>query len=172
MTGNVTFARAYDTGNNYSSAPQDQRLGIDSEWGPQADTPTVRGVVSGYYNFTPAVQLSAIYRARTGTAVTPTASGIDLNGDGNTSDRTPGFGRNSFRMSGQRALDLRFAWTVPVKNNRLQIYVEGFNVLNDETVRTVVTDYGPNPGAPLPRWLEPVTFFPPREIQLGARISF
>ena len=172
MNGNVTFARAYDTGNNYNSAPQDQRLGIESEWGPQADTPAVRGVVSGYYNITPTLQLSAIYRARTGTAVSAIASGIDLNGDGNTSDRTPGFGRNSFRLSGQRALDLRFAWTLPVRNKRLQIYVEGFNVLNDETVRTVATDYGPAKGSPLPRWLEPVTFFPPREVQVGARISF
>jgi Carboxypeptidase regulatory-like domain len=172
-SGNLTVARAYDTGNNYNSAPQDQRLGIESEWGPQADTPTVRGVVNGWYNITTAMQISAIYRARTGTAITAVASGIDLNGDGNTGDRTPGFGRNSFRMTGQRALDLRFAWTLPVGTaKRVQMYVEGFNVLNDENVRTVVNDYGPIPDSPRPRWMEAVTFFPPREVQLGARLSF
>lgn len=170
--GNITFARAYDTGNNYNSAPQDQRLGIDSEWGPQADTPAVRGVISGWYNLTTAMQVSAIYRARTGTAVTAVASGIDLNGDGNTGDRTPTFGRNSFRMTGQRALDLRFGWTLPVRDNRLQVYVEGFNVLNDENVRTVSNDYGPDPANPRARWMESVTFFPPREVQLGVRFGF
>lgn len=170
--GNITFARAYDTGNNYNSGPQDQRLGIMSEWGPQADTPTVRGVVSGWYNIAPAMQVSAIYRARTGTAITPAASGIDLNGDGNTGDRPPGFGRNSFRISGQRALDLRFAWTVPMHDKRLQFYAEGFNVLNDENVRSVSNDYGPTPGSPRARWMEPVTFFPPREVQLGMRLGF
>ena len=147
-------------------------MGIESEWGPQADTPTVRGVVSGWYNITTAMQVSAIYRARTGTAITAVASGIDLNGDGNTGDRTPTFGRNSFRMTGQRALDLRFGWTVPVRDNRIQVYIEGFNLLNDENVRTVSNDYGPDPTTPRARWMEPVTFFPPREVQLGVRFGF
>ena len=112
-SGNITLARAYDTGSNCNSAPQDQRLGIESEWGPQADTPTRRGVVSGWYaSPTPCSFPPSIARALAPPS-TAVASGIDLNGDGNTGDRTPGFRRNSFRQSGQRALDLRFAWTLP-----------------------------------------------------------
>jgi len=170
--GNLTLARAYDTGNNYNSAPQDQRLGIMSEWGPQADTPAARGVISGWYNLTTSMQVSTIYRARTGTAVTPVASGIDLNGDGNTGDRTPTYGRNSFRLTGQQALDLRFSWTLPVQSNRVQLYAEGYNVFNSKALRTVNNDYGPTPGSPSPRWLLPTTYFPPREIQFGARFTF
>jgi hypothetical protein len=173
FNGNITFAESNDTGNNYNTRPQDQRLGIMSEYGPQADTPSVRGVISTWYNLSTRMQISGIYRARKGYAVDPTASGVDINGDGFTGDRTPTLGRNSFRMPGQRALDLRFAWTIPMQDTRkVQVFIEGFNVLNDESPRTVNNDYGVNPGSPKDRWLEVNTFFPPREVQFGARFSF
>jgi hypothetical protein len=170
---NLTLGRAYDTGNNYGSGPEDQRLGIDSEWGPQVDTPKVRGVISGWYNLFTAMQVSAAFKARTGMAINSSASGLDLNGDGRTGDRTPTFGRNSFRGTGSKSLDLRFTWIVPLTEARkLHFYVEGFNVLNTENVRTFNGDYGPIPGSPRDRWMEPITYFSPREVQFGARLVF
>jgi hypothetical protein len=43
----LTVQRARDVGHNYNSLPVDRRIGIAGECGPQADSPTVRGVLSG-----------------------------------------------------------------------------------------------------------------------------
>lgn len=32
--------------------------------------------------------------------------------------------------------------------------------------------YGPDPDVPDPRFGEPLTYFPPREVQLGVRLRF
>jgi hypothetical protein len=151
----------------------DQRFGIDGDWGPQTDTPTVRGVVSGWYNVNSMIQLSSSFRARSGIAVNPIASGLDLNGDGNLNDRTPTFGRNSFRGPDNNQLDARFTWAIPLQNSRrVLVYVECFNLLNHNNVLTVNNNYGPLPGVPLSSWTQPATWAPPREIQLAVRVSF
>jgi hypothetical protein len=173
FNGNLTIARAYESSNNYSSQPNDQRFGIEGDWGPQTDTPTVRGVLSGWYNISPMIQVSSSFRARTGIAVNPIASGVDLNGDGNLNDRTPTFGRNSFRGPSNNQLDARFTWAIPVQSSRkLLLYVEAFNLLNQENVLTVNGNYGPNPSAPLGSWMAPQGWAPPREVQLAARFTF
>jgi hypothetical protein len=173
FNGNLTIARAYESSSNYSSQPNDQRYGIEGDWGPQTDTPTVRGVVSGWYNLSPTIQLSSSFRARSGIAVNPIASGLDLNGDGNLSDRTPTFQRNAFRGPKNNQLDARFSWGIPFQNaRRLFVYVEAFNLLNHENVLTVNNNYGPIPATPLASWMVPQSWAPPREIQLAARLSF
>jgi hypothetical protein len=173
FNGNLTMARAYESSANYGNLPDDQRFGIKGDWGPQTDTPVVRGVVSGWYNVNPMIQLSSSFRTRSGIAVNPVAAGLDLNGDGNLGDRTPTFGRNSFRGPGTDQLDARFTWTVKLQNaRRIQIYVEAFNLLNHENVLTVNNNYGPTPSAPLSSWMRPTSWAPPREIQLATRLSF
>jgi hypothetical protein len=173
VNGNLTIARAYESTSNYSSQVNDQRFGIDGDWGPQTDTPTVRGVVSGWYNVNSMIQLSSSFRARSGIAVNPIASGLDLNGDGNLNDRTPTFGRNSFRGPDNNQLDARFTWAIPLQNSRrVLVYVECFNLLNHNNVLTVNNNYGPLPGVPLSSWTQPATWAPPREIQLAVRVSF
>lgn len=173
-TGSLTLARAYESSANYGNTPNDQRLGIEADWGPQTDTPRVRGVVSGWYNFPKGIQVSGVFRARTGAAVNPVASGLDLNGDGNLGDRTPTFGRNSFRMGGTSSTDLRGTWAVPLGSNttRLMLYAEAFNIFDQENISGVNNNYGPTPGSPLATWMQPQTWFPPREVQLGLRLSF
>jgi hypothetical protein len=105
--------------------------------------------------------------------VNPIASGVDLNGDGNLGDRAPGFGRNSFRGPSNSQLDARYSWSVPLKGGtKAQLYLESFNLLNHENVLTVNGDYGSNPAVPKSTWLQPLSWAPPREVQLGARISF
>lgn len=173
FNANLTLARSYDSGDTGDAFPNDQRDGVDGDWGPSADTPKLRGVVSGWWNLTSAIQVSGVFRARGGMAVTATAAGLDLNGDGRFGDRTPTMGRNLVRTPATNSLDLRLSWTHLLKDPlRLHLYVEGFNLLNRDNVRTVITDYGPNPATPKARWLEPVTYFPPREIQLAARLTF
>ena len=120
------------------------------------------------------VQLSGVYRARTGYFFDPRAgSGYDLNGDGNYNDRTPGFTKNFFEGPGNHVVDARLAWVLPLKNDRrLQFLVEGYNVFNRDNVRTVFTTYGPTQGSPLALFMQPLTYWPPREIQLGVRLVF
>ena len=120
------------------------------------------------------MSLSAIFRARTGYAFDPrTGNTFDPNGDGNFNDRTPGLERNSFRSEGNHSLDMRFTWTLPVGGGqRIQATVEAFNLYNQDNVRTVQSQYGPDPAAPLPIFGTPLTYFNPREVQLGLRFTF
>jgi hypothetical protein len=172
FNGSLTVARARQVA---TGSPSDPRLGVENDFGPVPDNPTVRGVLSGWYNVTSMIQISGSYTARTGMAVNPVASGLDLNGDGVTGDRTPTFGPFSFRAPGNSSMDLRFTWTVPLgaqKDRRLQFYAESFNLFNEAKVRTVDNNYGANPATPLPNFMAATSYFAPREIQLGARLAF
>jgi hypothetical protein len=173
FNGNVTVARANESTNNYGDLPNDQRLGIGADWGPQTDTPVVRGVTSGWFNLNARMQLSGSFRARSGIAVNPVATGIDLIGAGVLGSRTPTFGRNSFRAPENNQVDARFTWSIPMQGaKKLNLFVECFNLLNHENVLTVNNDYGPTAGSPLPVWLLPTGWAPPREMQLGMRFGF
>jgi hypothetical protein len=52
------------------------------------------------------------------------------------------------------------------------IYAEVFNLFDQENVSGVNNDYGPTPGSPKSIWLQPLAWFAPREVQLGARVTF
>jgi len=106
----------------------------------------VRGVFSGWYNFSRSLQLSGVFQARSGMAVNPVAAGLDLNGDGQTGDRVPGFGRNSFHAPGFSQIDLRVTYRLPVQKARLDLYGEAFDIFNRDNVQSVNNDYGPTPG--------------------------
>jgi hypothetical protein len=170
--GNLTLARSRDV-SGINDLRTHQLNGFDADYGPNADTPTVRTAMWGYYNILEALQISGSYRARSGLPVDPSAAGEDLNGDGVFGDRTPGLAPFSFRAPVNHALDLRLTWTVPVgQGRRLMTYLEGYNILNNENVRSVLNDYGPDSTAPRERWLEPSLWFPPREVQFGVRFTF
>jgi hypothetical protein len=170
LSTNLTVSRARQVP---TGAPSDPRLGPKNDFGPVPDNATVRGVVSGWYNFTRNLQASANFTARSGIAVNPVAGGIDINGDGVFGDRTPTFGPYAFRAPGNNSLDARVTWMVPFRTRqRLNLYVESFNILNNDRIRTVDNNYGPNPASPLASWLRPTSYFPPREVQLGARLTF
>jgi hypothetical protein len=171
-TGNLTFSRSRGV-EGIDDLHTYQQNGFGDDYGPQPDSPAVRGTASAYFNVTQALQLSASFRARTGVPVNAVAGGLDLNGDGVFGDRTPGVKAYSFRAPANQTLDARVTWTVPLGGvRRLQVYAESYNVLNNENVRTVLNDYGPDPSTPRNRWLEPSFWFPPREVQFGARFAF
>ncbi len=171
FNGNLTISRARQVP---TGSPSDPRLGVENDFGLVPDNPKVRGVLSGWYNLTSMMQISASFTARSGMAVNPVASGLDLNGDGVTGDRTPTLGPFSFRAPGNESIDLRFTWIVPFgqEARKLQLYVESFNLFNQPKVRTVDNNYGANPATPLPGFLAPTSYFAPREVQLGARLTF
>jgi hypothetical protein len=170
---NLTVARSRETAGVFSY-PNDQVAGIKADWGPQPDTPRIRGVVNGWYNVNQYLQVSSAFRARTGLAVNSSASGLDLNGDGRFGDRTPGLAPFSFEAPGSNSVDVRLAAMLPLKSaeRRVSITFEVFNLFNRENVRTVDSNYGPNPASPLPRWMEPTSFFEAREAQIGVRRVF
>jgi hypothetical protein len=55
---------------------------------------------------------------------------------------------------------------------RLHFYLEAYNLTNHVNPRTVDNNYGPTNGQPLPVFMVPTTYFPPREVQVGARVVF
>jgi hypothetical protein len=172
VTGNLTLSRSRGV-EGVNDLYTYQQNGFSADYGPQPDSPAVRGTVSAYYNVTSAIQVSASFRARSGLPVNANAAGVDLNGDGVLGDRTPGMAAYSFRAPANQSTDVRFTWTVPLGGSRrLQIYTESYNVLNHENVRTVLNDFGVDPSTPKNRWLEPNLWFPPREVQLGVRFAF
>ncbi len=63
---------------------------------------------------------------------------FDLNGDGNScSDRTPGVGRNTFRLPNTYSVDPRVTKTFPIyERMKVQFLFEAFNIFN----RTNISD--------------------------------
>lgn len=170
---NATIARAFDQGDNFSTQVEDPRF-PEREYGPQVDTPRFRMTANGSYEINRYASVSAIFKARTGFAHDArVGSTVDLNGDGSFNDRVPGVERNDFRMPGTHSLDLRFTWNLPFGGaRRLQATVEAFNVYNRENVRSVDNQWGTNPAAPNAGFGAPLSYFNPREVQLGLRFVF
>jgi len=173
FSSNATIARAFDQGDNFSTQVEDPRF-PEREYGPQVDTPRFRLTANGSYEINRFASVSAIFKARSGFAYDARAgSTVDLNGDGNFNDRVPGFERNSFRMPGTHSLDMRFTWNLPLgSSRRLQATVEAFNIYNRENVRTVDSQWGVNPALPEPAFGTPLSYFNPREVQVGVRFAF
>jgi hypothetical protein len=173
FSSNATIARAFDQGDNFSTQVEDPRF-PEREYGPQVDTPRFRLTANGSYEINRFASVSAIFKARSGFAYDARSGPtVDLNGDGNFNDRVPGFERNSFRMAGTHSLDMRFTWNLPFgSSRRLQTTVEAFNIYNRENVRTVDSQWGINPARPEPAFGTPLSYFNPREVQLGVRFAF
>lgn len=94
---------------------------------------------NGVYQLPFGLELSGIFRARTGTPINPRA-GTDLNRDGNNNDRPfrsagDPFPRNYFRNLGYSALDMRILKSFVFKERfKVQFSVEAFNMLNRDNV--------------------------------------
>ena len=170
--GNLTVARALDQAENYSTLPNDNRF-WDADYGPSGDVPTFNATVNGSEDFTKNMQLSWVYRIRTGLRIDPRVGPtVDVNGDGSFNDRTPTLARNSFEGPWVNSLDIRYSYFLPLTSGKLQLQVEAFNLFNTENWRTLNTLYGTVPGTPNAVFGSPLSYYPPRQVQLGARYSF
>src|SRR5262249_35012937 len=129
----------------------------------------------GAYDINKSMQVSAVLTARTGLRLDPLVGpAVDVHGTGLFNSRTPGLDRNSFMMPGLTTMDARFTYTLPFASarQRIQLPVEGSNLLNRGTARTENTLYGTIAESPTAAFGTPLTYSPPRQFQLGARISF
>ena len=169
---NATVARSTDQNENWNTQLNDPRY-PQRDYGPNGDTPRFQMSANGSYDITDNMQLSVVMRARSGLAIDPRVGPtIDVNGDGNFNDRTPGLSRNEFRGPWVHSADARFTWTLPVLNGRAQLTAEGFNLYNRANFRTMETLYGVNADVPNPAFGSALSYYPPREVQLGVRFAF
>jgi hypothetical protein len=170
----LTLARARDV-ESVDDPHTFQTQGFAPFYGPNPDTPTVSGKVSGYFSINSGIQLSGSFRGRSGVPVNPVAGGIDVYGNGVLSLRPPQLAPYSFLTPPTYEVDARLSWFVPFtssRNRRVELFLEGFNLLNHPNVETVQNNYGAKIGSPLPGFLNPLLYFPPRDVQLGVRMRF
>ena len=67
---------------------------------------------------------------------------------------------------------MRFTWNVPLSSGKLQLTLEGFKLYNKENWQSLNTLYGPVAGSPNAVFGTPLSYYPPRQVQLGARVVF
>jgi hypothetical protein len=164
----------------------------DSERGPATHDQRHRFVLSGLYQLPWDMQLSTISTFASGRPFNILA-GADLNGDGDggafPSDRArrdpttqaSSVGRNAGTMDSQFIVDLRFSKKFRFgKSAAFEVLVEAFNVLNRTNFSEINNIFGRGayPGDPQKDAQGRVTFglyeqaLAPRQVQLGAKISF
>jgi hypothetical protein len=170
---NMTIARSLDQGENWNTEVTDNRH-PEQDWGPAGDIPTVTMTANGTYDITRNMSVSAVFTTRSGLRLDPLVGpAVDVHGTGLFNSRTPGLARNSFTTPAYNSIDARFTYTLPiVPREKLQLTVEGFNIFNRGNVQTENTLYGTVTGQPGPSFGVPLTYFPPRQVQIGARVSF
>ncbi len=164
-------------------------VGFDPEGdrGPAVHDQRHRLVASGWWELPWRVQLSAIVRIASGRPYNARA-GADLNGDGDggggtptdrartvPADPTTSVTRNLETMDAQATVDVRVAKSIALgRRGSLELMLECFNLLNHTNVTEVddVFGRGAYPDAPLPTFGQPLQAGPPRQVQIGARVSF
>ena len=119
---------------------------------------------------------AAIFTAQSGQPYSAYVS-ADINRDGNNrNDIAPGTKRNQYSLPAQVSLDPRIARDVPLRARaKLQLILEGFNLLNRDNISGVRnTLYSAN-GLVLTRvsnFAQPLTSSGPRVIQLAVKLLF
>ena len=149
--GNMTMARAYDQGENYSTQPNDIRY-FSADYGPSGDVPTFTATVNGSEDITKAssshgcstcgaasesIRRAGRRRTRTATARSTTA--------------LPGWCVTRSRARWTNSLDLRLTWNAAASpSGKLQLTLEAFNIYNKENWQSLNTLYGPVARQPEP----------------------
>jgi hypothetical protein len=174
--------------------PNGLPIGFDplADRGPATHDQRHRFVLSGLYQLPWDVQVSTITTLASGRPFTPLA-GSDLNGDGdggafpsdrarrNPTDPSSAVGRNSGTMKSQFVVDLRLSKKVKVgKSASFEILAEAFNLLDRANFSEINNIFGVGafPDSPQRDAQGRVTYglyeqaLPPRQVQIGARLSF
>ncbi|MBI1876182.1 MAG: TonB-dependent receptor [Acidobacteria bacterium] len=168
--------------------PDGLPLGFDPslERGPSLQDQRHRLVLSGLYELPWQLQVTGILTAGSARPYNILA-GIDLNGDGNAnatspdrpravpSDPSTSVGRNAGRLPGDARLDVRLSKRFPIGGHAtVSAIVDVLNALNATNYTDVnrVFGSGAYPSQPLPTFGQFTQAGPPRQIQLGARVTF
>lgn len=187
VTASVTFADKKNISDDFSPEfpfgyPNDPS-DIDAEFGRSRADEKYRVVLTGIFHMPWAVTVAPIYEYGSGQPWTHRL-GYDFNGDGKNSDRPAGVKRNDEEGPSFRQLSLRLTkgFTL-LGDNRLDVIVEGFNVLDNtnydvNSINAAEFLSGPtlaNPRLPFvanPNFGRYRATLPGREIQLGLKWVF
>jgi hypothetical protein len=202
LLASYTLSDAEDTSTDFQSTflPQDNGQGRDpgdpeglplgfnpdSERGPSLQGQRHRFVLSGLYMAPYAISVATVATFASGHPYNILA-GLDLNGDGNGGTipgpdralRVPGdlsssIGRNAGTLPGQMTVDLRFSRRFALGRGGIEAMVDVFNVFNRTNFTDINNIFGPGayPAAPLPTYGEFQQAGPPRQAQLGVKVTF
>lgn len=165
---------------------------LDTEWGPSRQDIRHRWDASAAGELWWGFRLNGTVRTQSATPYTIT-TGLDLNGDGINNERPEGVNRNTARGAGTRTVDMTLTWGVgvgqreapqvprgggrvgqllaaaanrPQPKVRVEIYVQGNNVLND------VNPQGFSGVQTSPFFGRATSASPARRLSIGARANF
>jgi hypothetical protein len=171
----LTNAMNSITNDHLGSNPQDWSDILKGEWALSDYCQRHRFVVNGVAWLPAQVQFSVFAVMASGLPVNP-LTGIDNNGDSNLYDRPAGYGRNSFRGTPQRDLDLSLARPIRL-SERAQVELRGdvFNLFNNQNYYKFNNVYG-NGAVPKSTFMQPVggiaNVDPGRQFTFGLRLVF
>jgi hypothetical protein len=198
LLASYTLATTKDNSSDYVERPSDNGLGRDPgnprglplgfdpavDYGASLQNQRHRLVVSGLVRVPWKIELSSIVTAASGRPYNILA-GFDLNGDGdagmadrarrNPADPASAVPRNSGRLPGSSAVDVRISRAFPVSNGmRAEAIVEVFNLFNRTNFVDVNNVFGAGayPAQPLPTFGQFTQAGPPRQAQLAVRLTF
>jgi hypothetical protein len=178
-----TLSKAIDdTGNFFFSTPQDN-FNLRDDRGLSDNDQRHRLVLSGTVEAPHAQTNSEARRLLNGFQVSyiftyasqlpfNIVTGSDRNFDSNNNDRPVGVARNAGRGFDFASFDLRLARRFHLTEGvELKFTAEGFNLFNRSNLGIPNNTFGPG-ATPLVSFDQPTAAFDPRQIQLGARLSF
>lgn len=169
---------------NYSSYTGDGTdSGIPNEWnnwgsaerGPSDFYQRHHCVASGLVSLPWKTRLGLTASVASGLPFNP-VTGTDNNGDGYSTDRPVGLGRDLFRGPVLATVDISGSKDVQITEHlRTELRISVFNLLNRNNYLAVNNIFGQG-SAPLPTFLSPIAGInntdPSRQIQFGVRLIF
>ena len=202
LSASYTLSKAVDNSTDFQSAFVVQNTGkgrdpndltglpidfdADLEKGTSTQDQRQRFVVSGFSEVGAGVRVSWLATVGSGRPFNILA-GTDLNGDGDggafpsdrarrvPSDPTSSIRRNLGRLPSQATVDIRVSRDIDVRPRvRVSLILEAFNVFNRTNFIEVNNIFGPGsyPENPLPTFGLYQQAAAPRQLQLGARVTF
>lgn len=185
LSGSLTWGKKKNIADDFSPAlleyPSDP-ANMQAEWGRARSDERWRLVMSALVKLPYGLTVAPIYEYGSGQPWNRRL-GYDFNGDGRFSDRAAWVERNSEDGPIYRSFNLRLTKAFDLGGVKAEVIAEGFNLFNNVNYDVNSVDSaeflsGPtlaNPNQPFvrnPHFGRFSATLPPREIQLGVRVSF
>ena len=186
LTASVTFSDKKNISDDFSPALTDypsDPANINAEYGRARGSERYHIVLTGVFHAPWALTVAPIYEYGSGQPWSQ-RYGYDYNGDGKSSDRVAGVGRNTMDGPAFRQLSLRVTKAVPMSGNgQLEVIAEAFNLTNVKnydvnSINSALYLSGPTIASPKatavanPNYGKAFATLPAREIQLGLRFVY
>lgn len=186
VTASVTVADKKNINDDFSPALTDypnDPADIEAEYGRSRADERVRVVASGVFKLPYRLQVAPIVEYGSGQPWNRRL-GYDFNGDGKNADRAAGVGRFTEDGPSFASVNLRVMYRLPMGGPaRLDLIGEAFNLLdrtnydvnallNGEFLSGPTAANAALPAVPNPRFRQFTATLPPREFQLGVRVTF